>query len=48
MIKIVSRRLIRTEDIGRFQALAGELVRLSQKEPGCLSYTLNQSRDDRG
>ncbi len=46
MIKIVSRRLIRTEDIGRFQALAGELVRLSQKEPGCLSYTLNQSRDD--
>ena len=46
MIKIVSRRLIRTEDIARFQALAGELVRLSREEPGCLGYTLNQSRED--
>ena len=46
MIKIVSRRLIRTEDIARFQALALELARLSKEEPGCLGYTLNQSRDD--
>ena len=46
MIKIVSRRIIRTECIARFQALAGELVHESRKEPGCLDYTLNQSRVD--
>ena len=46
MIKIISRRIIRREEIARFQALAGEMVRASREEPGCLSYTLNQRRDD--
>ncbi len=46
MIKIVSRRIIRTECIAAFQALARELVRESQAETGCLGYTLNQSRSD--
>ena len=46
MIKIVSRRIIRPDCIERFQSLARELARASQKEPGCLGYTLNQSRED--
>ena len=46
MIKIVSRRIIRPDGIERFQTLARELVRESRKEPGCLGYTLNQSRED--
>ena len=46
MIKIVSRRIIRPDCIEAFQTLARELVRASREEPGCLGYTLNQSRDD--
>ena len=46
MINIVSRRIIRPDCIERFQTLARELVRESRKEPGCLGYTLNQSRED--
>ena len=46
MIKIVSRRIIKPDCIERFQTLAGELARESRKEPGCLGYTVNQSRDD--
>ena len=46
MIKIVSRRIIRPDCIKRFQTLARELVCESRKEPGCLGYTLNQSRED--
>ena len=46
MIKIVSRRIIKADCIERFQALAGELACASREEPGCLGYTVNQSRDD--
>ena len=46
MIKIISRRIIRPACIEQFQTLARELARESRKEPGCLGYTLNQSRDD--
>ena len=46
VIKIVSRRIIRPDCIERFQALAREHARASREEPGCLGYTLNQSRED--
>ena len=46
VIKIVSRRIIRPDCIERFQTLARELARASREEPGCLGYSLNQSRED--
>ncbi len=46
MIKIISSRIIKPACIERFEALAAELVRESQREEGCLGYTLNQNRDD--
>ncbi len=48
MIKIVARRVVRAEAVADYQALARELVAKSKAEPGCVSYTLNQSiRDPR-
>lgn len=46
MIKLISRRIIKSDCIETFEALAAELVRESRKEPGCLSYSLNRSRSD--
>lgn len=46
MIKLISRRIIRSDSIEAFEALAAELVRESKKEPGCLAYSLNRSSTD--
>ena len=46
MIKIVAKRVIRSECIDVFHQLAAELVASSQAEAGNISYTFNQSTTD--
>lgn len=43
MLTLISRRIIRSECVDAFEALAAELVRQSRKEPGCLGYVLCRS-----
>jgi len=47
MIKVVARTLVREECIDPYHALAKELVASTQKESGNISYTLNQSFEDK-
>ena len=47
MIKVIARTLVREECIEAYHALARELVALTQKENGCISYTINQSTADK-
>ena len=46
MIKIIARRVVRAEDIDKYETLARELVEKSQAEAGNVSYTLNKSVAD--
>ena len=46
MIKIIARRVVRAENIEKYEALARELVEKSQAEAGNVSYTLNKSIAD--
>ena len=46
MIKIIARRVVRAEDIDKYETLARELVEKSQAEAGNVSYTLNKSIAD--
>ncbi len=47
MIKVVARTLVREECVEAYRALAEEIVEKSQKEPGNVFYTLNQSVENR-
>ena len=47
MIKVVARTLVREECIEAYHALAREIVAATQSERGCISYTMNQSAEDR-
>ena len=47
MIKVVARTVVREECIEAYQALAREIVAETQKERGCISYTMNQSTGDK-
>ena len=47
MIKVVARTLVREECIDAFLALAKEIVAETQKEPGNISYTMNQSVENK-
>ncbi len=47
MLTIISRRFIRPDCIGTFEALAAELARASRAEEGCLGYSVNRSTEDR-
>lgn len=47
MIKIVAKIIVKEEKIKEFQEMARELVEKSQAEEGNVSYTLNQSTQDK-
>lgn len=47
MIKIVAKMMVREDCIDQFQALAQELVEQSRAEAGNVSYSLNQSTEDK-
>ncbi|MBO6011552.1 MAG: antibiotic biosynthesis monooxygenase [Oscillospiraceae bacterium] len=47
MIKVVARTKVREECIEAYQALAREIVAETQKEAGNVSYTMNQSTEDK-
>ena len=47
MIKVVARTKVREECIEAYQALAREIVAETQKEPGNITYTMNQSTGDK-
>lgn len=47
MIKIVAKIVVKEDKIPEFQETARELVERSQAEEGNISYTLNQSIQDK-
>ena len=47
MIKVVARTIVREECIEAYHTLAKELVEETQKESGNISYTLNQSLENK-
>ena len=47
MIKVVARTAVREECIEAYHTLAKELVAETQKESGNISYTLNQSLENK-
>ena len=47
MIKVVARTLVREDGIEAYHALAKEIVAESQKDPGNITYTMNQSTGDK-
>jgi quinol monooxygenase YgiN len=47
MIKVVARTIVREECIEAYHALAREIVAETHKEPGNISYTMNQSTEDK-
>ena len=47
MIKVVARTIVREECIEAYHTLAKELVTETQKESGNISYTLNQSVENK-
>ena len=47
MIKIVAKIVVQEDKIEQFQRLAAELVEKSQAEEGNVSYSLNQSIQDK-
>ena len=47
MIKVVARTIVREECIEAYHTLAKELVAQTQKESGNISYTLNQSVENK-
>ena len=47
MIKVIARTLIRVECIEAYHTLAREMVEKTQKESGNISYTLNQSVENK-
>ena len=47
MIKVVARTLVREDAIEAYHALAREIVAETQKEPGNITYTMNQSAQDK-
>lgn len=47
MIKIVAKIVVKEDKIPEFQETARELVERSQAEEGNMSYTLNQSIQDK-
>ena len=46
MIKIYAERTVKPENIEAYKILGAQLVKASQAEEGCISYTLNQSLED--
>ena len=47
MIKVVARTLVREECIEAYHALAKEIVEETKKDPGMITYTMNQSTTDK-
>lgn len=47
MIKIVAKIVVQEDKIEEFQKMAAELVEKSQAEEGNVSYSLNQSTQDK-
>ena len=46
MIKIYAERTVKPENIEAYKKLGLQLVKASQAEEGCISYTLNQCLED--
>lgn len=46
MIRIIAEHIIKKECIEQYHQLAEELVEKSRQEAGCVSYELEQSRED--
>ena len=47
MIIIVAKNIIKEGKLEEFKAMAKELVNASRKEPGCISYCLNQDLNNK-
>ena len=47
MIKIIAKIVVKEDKIGEFQRFAEELVEKSRAEEGNVSYSLNQSTQDK-
>ncbi len=47
MIKVIARTRVREECIEAYHALAREIVAETRKEAGNISYTMNQSTEDK-
>ena len=46
MIKIYAERTVKPESLEAYKELGLQLVKASQAEEGCISYTLNQCREN--
>lgn len=45
MLMIIAKNCPKMENMDKFIELSKELVELSQKEEGCIKYTLNRNND---